>query len=358
MTATTLPHHIRTVLSIGNFDGVHLGHAAICRRAKERALQHTADTGEACEPRAMVFVTHPATLLRPDDTPAVLSDFDQRREWLHDAGCSHAIPLEPSPELLAMDPETFVRSVLLPLKPVAIVEGPDFRFGKGRAGTIDTLRQIGAGLPHAQRFDVLTVDPVHVALDDHAIVRASSTLTRWLLRQGRVRDAAHVLGRWHELTGVVIPGDRRGRTIGYPTANIHSACMVPGPGVYAAVACVPSAIPADPRQSGAQPERCYAAAVSIGSKPTFAGGAFTVEAHLLDVPRFGDGPCIADLPEYGWPIRLRFVAFLRDQIRFPSIPALAQQLDRDCQRARRVLLDQTTELPERQTLPTPSSAER
>lgn len=206
--------------------------------------------------------------------------------------------------------------------PRAIVEGADFRFGRGRTGDVSLLESLG----RRKGFQVAAVEPVTVALTDLTVVTASSTITRWLLLHGRVADAACVLGRHYAIRGVVERGDRRGRTIGYPTANIASPCLAPGNGVYAGVATLPDS-------------RVFPAAVSVGSKPTFPGADLAVEAFLLDAPR--DGPRIAGLPEYGWRIDLTFHSWIRDQVRFADVDSLVAQLDRDCARAR-LLLEAST----------------
>lgn len=307
-------HDARSVITIGNFDGVHAGHAALIRRA--RALADAA--GDATRVVALAFDPHPLTRLRPGSAPAVLTPFERRRALLLGAGCDLVQRLVPSDELLSMTPEAFVERVLLPLSPIAVVEGADFRFGKDRAGSVETLREIGA----RRGFAVHVVEPVEVVLEDHQVVPASSSLVRWLLSHGRVRDAAAVLGRAHEVEGVVVPGDRRGRTLGIPTANVRTEGLVPGDGVYACAAGLPD---------GSR----HPAAVNIGERPTFAGRARTVEAHVIGWSPPGWAPeRAAPAPgEYGWPIRLEFVAWLRDQMQFSSPAALVEQVRRDVERA-------------------------
>ncbi len=318
----------RSVLSIGSFDGVHRGHAALIRRARELAVAGPPETRVV----ALVFDPHPLTVINPESAPARVTLFDDRRRWLLEAGADEVVRLQPAPELLSLSPEAFIDRKVSEFAPIAIVEGADFRFGRGRAGDVALLGELG--LRKGFRAEVL--EPVTVTLDDHSLVAASSTLCRWLLRHGRVRDAATVLGRPHRLIGVVAQGDRRGRTIGFPTANVISELLLPADGVYAARAVLPS---------GAS----VPAAVNIGERPTFAGAARTVEAHLLLDP--ADNPAspacgplpgvpwapVPGLSEYGWTIELELIGWLRDQVRFAGIGALVEQLRRDCARVRELV---------------------
>lgn len=295
-------------MTIGNFDGVHRGHAALIHRA--RALAEPLGARVV----AVTFDPHPAAILRPGSAPQPLMDFDRRSELLRSLGVDDVVRLQATPELLARSPAEFVADLVKQLHPAAFVEGPDFRFGNGRRGTLDTLRSLGA----VHGFTVEVVGPIEVVLADLTIVRASSSLARWLLAHGRVADAAAVLGRWHEIRATVERGDQRGRTIGFPTANLRTDSPLPGDGVYAAWATLPGGI--------RRP-----AALSVGVKPTFSGRARVAEAHLLNHDHAG-------LPEYGWPISIELVAWVRDQVRFGSSAELVAQLARDCHRVR-LLLD-------------------
>jgi riboflavin kinase/FMN adenylyltransferase len=300
----------KSVITIGNFDGVHVGHAALVRAARDLADRHAARVV------ALAFDPHPMTVLKPEAAPARLMPFARRAELLLTLGADEVHRLEPTAALLAKSPEEFIRTKVQRHGAVAFVEGYDFHFGKGRAGNNAVLAALGRGLG----FEARVVDPVQVTLTDHTVVTASSSLTRWLLSHGRARDAAVVLGRPHEIAGVVGPGDRRGRTIGFPTANLHTSDMLPADGVYAAWAVL-----ADLRR--------FPAAVNIGPRPTFAGMDRRVEAHLIGAAPDASGPNIAGLPEYNWPLRLELTAWVRDQVRFESVAALVEQLHRDAARA-------------------------
>ncbi len=292
------------VLTIGNFDGVHRGHQAILARAKALAEGHRASV------RAITFDPHPASILRPDQTPPRLTDAPRRADLLRAAGADEVVILPPTPELLSQTPERFIQTLVRAQNPAAMVEGGDFRFGKGRAGDVNTLRELGA----RYGFEVEVVAPVEVALCDQLLAPVSSSLIRWLLRRGRVADAARALGRAYELSGKVVEGERRGRTIGVPTANLDPSIAVgraiPGAGVYAGYALTG--------------EQTHPAAISVGQKPTFQGRSLAIEAHLLDFS--------GEL--YGRPLTLRFTRWLRDQQAFPGVDALKAQLHRDIAQAR------------------------
>lgn len=302
------------IVTIGNFDGVHVGHAALVARARSEA-----DALGGGPVVAMAFDPHPASVLRPGREPARLTSFERRAELLRELGADEVVRLEPTRALLENDPEAFLRWLMERSPPTAVVEGDDFRFGRGRAGDSATLQALG------QRFgfDVHIVEPVEVALTDQTIVRASSTATRWLIAHGRVRDASVMLGRWYELKGVVVQGDRRGRELGFPTANIETGQLLPADGVYAGEAELDDG-------------SVYVAAVSVGTKPMFGGRERTLEAHLLDAPQTPDGR-IEGLDEYGWVVRVRLMGWVRDQTKFGSVAELVSQIGRDCERTARIV---------------------
>jgi riboflavin kinase/FMN adenylyltransferase len=303
-----------TAVTIGNFDGVHLGHAALLARARELATP-------AGRVIVLSFDPHPASVLRPEAAPTRLTTFERRAALLRDLGADEVRPLAPTRELLGLTPEAFVHRVIEEHAAQVFVEGRDFRFGKGRAGDVRTL----ARLAQARGATADVVPPVRVALTDQTVCIASSTMLRWLIERGRVRDAASMLGRPPELTGVVGRGDRLGRELGFPTANMTCDTALPADGVYAARGILDDG-------------RVYPVALSVGSRPTFDGLDRRVEAHLLDVHPDGSGWApIPGLPEYGWRLRLELIAWVRDQARFPSVDTLREQLLRDCALARAAL---------------------
>lgn len=292
-------------VTIGSFDGVHVGHRHLIRVARD----HVGPDGRVV---ALSFFPHPMTRLRPEAAPARLTDFDQRVALLRDAGADEVEALEPTTDLLGRSPEAFIEWVMERFSPRVFVEGPDFRFGKARSGDNQKLRQIG----ERAGFAVDVVDEVDVALADQSLVRASSTVVRWLLEQGRVGDAGRVLGRPYQIAGTVRQGDQRGRLLGYPTANIETQTMLPRDGVYAGDARLPD--------GSVRP-----AAIHIGPRATFDRMNRTMEVFVLD----WNGPVAEGREEYGWPISVRFNAWLRDQAKYDSAADLCVQMARDVERA-------------------------
>lgn len=309
------------IVTVGNFDGVHAGHAAILRRARELAGARNASGGVV----VLAFDPHPLSRLAPERAPALLTTFEARAALLREAGADTVERMEPTEEFLRLSPEAFVEWVVARHNPRAFVEGPDFRFGHGRAAGVEMLRELGA----ERGFDVEVATSVGVALMDHTVVTASSSVVRWLVAGGRIRDAWSVLGRPHVLRGTVAPGDRRGRSLGFPTANFSCEVLLPGDGVYAAVATLPGGI--------RRP-----AALSVGSKPQFAGVTRTAEAYLLDSPAAEGAAHLPGLPEYGWALTLDVVGWVRDQMRFDSVERLVAQMERDCARVRTIVDSLTT----------------
>lgn len=287
-------------MTVGNFDGVHRGHRKII------------DVLKASNPSAVVVVTfepHPMSVLRPNLAPPRLSPPLQKHRLLEAAGVTHLIELPPTPEVLGLSPEAFWARLRDEARPVMLAEGHDFHFGKGAKGNIDLLREWAKGTG----VNVVCVEPAEVTLPGLHVAHASSSLARWLIAHGRVLDAAAVLGRPYELSGEVVKGFQRGREIGFPTANVRVVDqLIPADGVYAATALV----------GGAE----HAAALSIGTNPTFDGPARTVEAYLLDF----DG----DL--YGQTLTLRLDRWLRGQVKYPGVDALVEQLHRDVSETRRL----------------------
>lgn len=293
-----------TALTIGNFDGVHLGHAALVRRA--RAL-----VGDAGQVVALAFDPHPLTLLRPQVAPPPISTFAQRERWLRAQGANQVLRLVPDAAFLSQEPDAFIAQLISTYRPSHIVEGNDFRFGKGGRGTSGTLSVLAQALGFQTHIEA----PVEVALDDLSVVRASSTAIRELLIAGRVGDAARLLGRSYELCGTVKRGDQVGRTIGFPTCNLLTELLPPADGVYAAFAVLPDG-------------RRLPAALNVGARPTVNGLERRMEAHI-----------IGTLLEfsYDWELSLQIIGFIRDQMRFDGLPRLKAQITRDCQRIAAIL---------------------
>ncbi len=284
-------------ITIGNFDGVHLGHVQLVRIARSAV----GDDGRVV---VMSFDPHPSAVLH-DRPPGRLTTFEERSRLLTEAGADEVVQLPPTREFLGQEPEEFLTAIIDPFRPQVIIEGPDFRFGRERTGDLDTLRELEAR--HGYR--TIAIDPVELLLTDHSRIRVSSTMIRWLIERGRVRDAAALLGRPCELAGAVVSGDRRGRDIGVPTANLdHVDRLLPGDGIYAGFATAPDG-------------RWFRAAISVGTKPTFGDHQRLCEAHLVGY----DGP----LDDYGWTLRLRITDWIRDQVRYHGIEPLTAQIKRD-----------------------------
>lgn len=301
-----------SIVTVGNFDGVHLGHRALVDVARRAVAE-----GRGERVVAMVFDPHPAELLRPGMEPARLSTFCQRERWLREAGADEVVRLDPFERqlraegqgLLALTAEEFVAWTQREHRAAGFVEGADFRFGKGRAGTVADLERL-TGFARV-------VPTVEVSLPGGERVAARSGVVRGLVTEGRVADAAAVLGRPYEIEGTVVRGDQRGRTIGFPTANIQSDQLLPPDGVYAGVSELPTGVVAP-------------AAVSIGVKPTFDGThKRTLEAHLIGIG--GAGERLGNA-EYGWDIRLKIVEWVRGQVKFSGLDELTRAINNDCQR--------------------------
>ena len=295
----------RTVVSVGNFDGVHLGHAHVLREARATAVRLDVDTVVA-----VTFDPHPMAVLRPEHAPPTLTSMPTRARLLEETGVDAVLVLPFSREIAGWSPEEFVDRVLVEtLHARAVVVGANFRFGERAAGDVATLRQAGT------RRDFETVG---VPLDGGPQVW-SSTYVRQCLATGDVAGATEALGRPFTVRGVVVEGDKRGRELGYPTAN------VPIPPVDAA--------PADGVYAGwltrLDTGERYPAAISVGTNPTFAGErARRVESYVLDRD---------DLELYGVEVAVAFVERLRGMEKFESVDALLETMHDDVRRAREVL---------------------
>jgi riboflavin kinase/FMN adenylyltransferase len=282
-----------------------------------RCREHAGSAGRVI---VLAFDPHPMTRLRPEAAPPRITPFEQRAALLRACGADEVVRLEPSDALLARSAEQFIDWLVEAYAPSTIVEGTDFHFGKGRGGSTALLATLGL----ARGFRCIVEPAVDVTLTDHLIARASSSLLRWLLAQGRVRDAAIVTGRNHRLEATVVQGDRLGRSIGFPTANLNTPTLTPGDGVYAGLAHIPAINATLP------------AAVNIGTRPTVKGLDRRVEAHLLRPDAGPNWSTLPGLPEYGWSMSLDLVARVRDQVRFPDLGGLRSQLARDIAIVRRI----------------------
>lgn len=301
-----VPEGVGTAVSVGAYDGIHRGHhtvlSALGDLASERGL----------EPGVVTFDQHPAAVIRPENAPLLLTDNVQRMELFADIGISYLYLLEFNAERAETSSRTFVEDVLVGrMNAKLVVVGSNFHFGKGRSGSVDSLREMGEELG----FEVVGLD---LFSDGDAVEPISSTVIRRALAGGDIEAVTSMLGRRYEVRGTVIQGDQRGRTIGFPTANIafEPGRAWPAKGVYAAWTVLPDG-------------RRIEAAVNIGMRPTFHQHAEQplLEAHLIDF----DG----DL--YGQTLHVEFDTFLRSERRFSGIDEIAAQLKKDIEAARAAL---------------------
>jgi riboflavin kinase/FMN adenylyltransferase len=288
------------VLALGNFDGLHRGHAKIVERVVRTAAER------AATPIVLTFDPHPTRVVRPDKAPPLLMTMAQKVEALERARVHGLAVVRFTPEMARWDPETFVRLVLAEwLRVSEVWVGANFLFGHDRSGNYSMLRLLGA----RYGFRAEKIDPVR-----YKEFVVSSTRVRRLIAEGRVDEAATLLGRHYFMDGVVVRGLQRGRLLGFPTANLESANeLTPPNGVYATLATLEGVV--------------YPAVTNIGVRPTFHQPSATViETHLLDMER--------DL--YGAPMRVSFIQRIRDERTFDGVEALKAQIAADCEYARRL----------------------
>jgi riboflavin kinase/FMN adenylyltransferase len=303
----TLPEHQRgCVLTVGNFDGVHRGHEALLRAVTERA----ATLG--CAAAVYTFHPHPRRVLFPEDSPPLLMTWTQLADALEQAGIEVVIRERFTAEFASLSAEAFLTQILHHrVRPQEIFVGRDFHFGKGRGGSDNTLVTLAPAL------GIRTVIIPQVVADTRDV---SSTRVREALARGDVTDARLCLGRPYAIWGRVVVGDGRGRTLGFPTANMEPENeIVPLGGVYAtSVRLFDGERPAGPP---------HPAVTNIGTRPTFATGRMLTEAHLFDF----------DQDLYDRRIAIAFHARIRAERRFPDAEALVRQIREDAAQARRLL---------------------
>ncbi|MBL8930260.1 MAG: bifunctional riboflavin kinase/FAD synthetase [Kineosporiaceae bacterium] len=310
-----------TVVTIGNFDGVHRGHRAVLAQIVKQARRRDALAV------AITFDPHPLAVLFPERAPAQLTGLTHKLELLAETGLDATLVMTFTRELASWSPEHFVRAVLVEaLRVGAVVVGQDMRFGHRNSGDVNTLRQLGQGYG----FEVLLLEDVgfaagtdegHAAPQDADPARRwSSTWVRDLVVSGDVATAAGVLGRPHRVSGTVVHGDHRGRLLGFPTANLSQDAegLIPQDGVYAGWLVLLDQ-PGAPRMP---------AAISVGTNPTFDGHQRRVEAYVLDRD---------DLELYGQSVGVEFVRLLRPTLRFDGVETLIEQMHEDVRQSYRAL---------------------
>jgi riboflavin kinase/FMN adenylyltransferase len=288
-----------TVLTLGVFDGVHLGHCHLLQRLRQLALP-------SYLPGVVTFTNHPRNILRPGPPVRYITTPEKKLRLLQEQGVELVVSLEFTLELSRVKADDFARLLVEHLRMKGLVVGPDFALGHNREGDVNLLRQLGRRLG----FWVEMVDPFF--LND---VLVKSSRIREAISQGKLEACARLLGRQFSLSGLVVQGDGRGRELGFPTANlaVGPQMLLPGDGIYATWAVIDGV--------------WHPSATSIGVRPTFGLTERLVEVYVIDFE--------GDL--YGQQLEVEFVSKLRDQETFPSIAALVEQIDRDVANARLAL---------------------
>jgi len=288
------------VLTLGNFDGVHLGHQAIFKKVIERAREINGTS------IVFTFEPHPLKVLAPERSPMMLNTFHGKMQLLSAAGIEIVICANFTRTFAEQHPEDFARDVLF--KQIGVREvyvGYDYAFGKGREGSIESLKEMGRTFG----FDVGIVEAVQV--NDIVV---SSSIIRDLISNGRVGEAATLLGRRYAIEGEVVHGSHRGQTLGFPTANLNIVNeLIPAHGVYAVLAQVD--------------DQTIKGVASIGIRPTFDAGPVSLEVYLFEFHK----------ELYGKTMEVSFVKRLRGEVKFSSADALVQQIRKDVQEAQATL---------------------
>jgi riboflavin kinase/FMN adenylyltransferase len=304
-------------LTIGNFDGVHLGHQRIIKEA--RAAAHRLDAPALA---VMTFEPHPAAILHPQRAPRLLTTLGAKEHLLQNFGVDCLIVLKDSFDLLNLSPADFVDQFLLKrIGPKVIVEGPNFNFGYGRSGNAQTLKELGA----SRGFEVVIVPAKEIKTADGYRFTCSSSIIRTFLEQGAVENAGAALGRHYRLMGKTVKGRGIGTQLGFPTANIEPIeQIVPAEGVYAGLVET-----GDSMSDVCAPGWTRPAAISIGRAKTFVSDhPLMVEAHILEEK-------VEDLS--GKWLAMDFVKRIRPQQRFETKEKLAEQIEKDCNKAKEIL---------------------
>jgi riboflavin kinase/FMN adenylyltransferase len=312
-----------SVLTIGNFDGVHIGHQEILTVAKRIAEQRQTELV------VMTFQPHPLSVLNPKKAPGSLMLPVLKERLLAEFGAGTLFVAKSEPELLSLAAEDFVeRFIVKGIRPIAIVEGEDFNFGHRRAGSVHTLRKLAG----AEGIEVVIVGPKKAKLAGGQTVEVSSTVIRNMVTKGKVADAAILLGRPYRLIGNIVPGRGKGKQLGFPTLNLSAdrrdlkkpQQIVPAEGVYAGPVEIGNS-----EEQVCSTKRKIPAAISIGRAETFGGDySLAIEAHLLteNVAQVS-GRCMA----------VDFIERIRSQQKFETEKELAEQIGRDCRKAQQVL---------------------
>ena len=296
----------RSIITLGNFDGVHMGHQELVRMVIRRAKE----TGAAS--MVVTFRPHPLKILAPEKCPPLISIYEEKIRLFEKLGIDVLVKIPFTVEFAAMTPEDFVKNILCDsLGAKEIFVGYNYRFGKGRKGDVKTLRALG------ERYGFTVREVEQISLDGEVI---SSTKIRHLLREGDVEHAAKLLGRTYAITGIVVRGDGRGKGLGFPTANIAPKhAIIPSHGVYAVRLFVR--------------DRLYDGIANIGMRPTFDKKALAIEVHVFD---FNEDV-------YGEDISLYFIRKIREEKKFGSVEALVGQIRTDIGAAKGILASRSSD---------------
>lgn len=296
----------RAVITIGNFDGVHIGHQALFYEVIERA--HAMDGTSI----AITFEPHPLRVLQKSVSPPLITMFEQKVELIERSGIDVLISIPFTLEFAAISAQEFVEDLLVRrIGMKAMVVGEDYAFGKNREGNIELLNSLAPRLG----FEVIVTGMIRTV--QGTLERISSTAIRELVQAGEMQQACRMLGRHFQIRGTVVAGrDRGGKLLGFPTANLKLEDeLCPKAGIYAVMV----------EAQG----RLLQGVANIGYSPTFDDGQFTVEVHILDFKEI----------IYGQKIRINFIKRIRDEIKFPSLAALKNQIAEDAETARRLLTE-------------------
>lgn len=304
------------VLTIGNFDGVHIGHQKILKTARQKADERHSSLA------VVTFEPHPVAILHPEMAPERLATLMFKEHLLAQAGTDYLLLLKDDRNLLNLSARDFVEKILVKaVMPAVVVEGENFHFGANRTGNIHTLTYLSAEFA----FEVIIVEAQAVKLSIGTSVKVSSTLIRNLLLDGKVADVAVALGRPYRLIGEIVPGRGKSKHLGFPTANMtQPPQLVPAEGVYAGMVEI-----GENEDSVCQTKDKIPAAFSIGTSATYGpDNALLIEAHILKED-------IGDLT--GRWMAMDFIEKIRDQQKFESEKELADQIAEDCQKAKYIL---------------------
>ncbi|MBQ9365651.1 MAG: bifunctional riboflavin kinase/FAD synthetase [Schwartzia sp.] len=298
-----------SVIALGMFDGLHIGHQKVIMTAKSLANKYNLPLA------VMTFSNHPLSIINPDISPLLINDISERHELFENFGVEYLLETAFDHDLMKIEPDDFVKRVHDCFSPSFIVVGPNYSFGNNGKGTPELICNIG------EKYGIKVIVCEPVSFDGEMV---SSTRIRKALLEGNIEEVNHCLGRGYSITGVVSHGDERGRAIGYPTANINldDKKAIPVDGAYA------SKVFAD--------GKCYAGMANIGTNPTFGNAARRLEVHLLDY----EGNL------YGRTIKVSFIKLLRHEVRFSSIDELVGQLKRDELATCRILKSLHESMPE------------